>query len=304
MQKGAKLILITALVSGISVFINAFAVKGLNPFLFTTLKNVTVAAMLAPLLIMLKNKPCIVFEKKFMPTFIVIGLIGGSLPFFLYFYALSMIPAATAGFIHKTLFIWATLFAVFLLKEKVSKFFFLACLLFLVGNYFMGQPSGSVGLAEALALAATILWAIENVIARRLLMKEKVTGLQVAFARMFYGSIFMVLGLFLFAPDSLYSSLQGVDGLHWLLLTSLLLVLYVATYYTGLKEIEVHKATSILLLAQPITIVLSFAFGAGIKLSDAIGISSTLLGLFVLFGLSFIITKTKHKVPCCTKVKH
>ncbi len=42
-RKGLMLALLTALLSGMSVFANGIAVKGFDPFVFTTMKNVVVS---------------------------------------------------------------------------------------------------------------------------------------------------------------------------------------------------------------------------------------------------------------------
>ncbi|MCX8189996.1 MAG: DMT family transporter [Candidatus Diapherotrites archaeon] len=318
MEKGAKLVFATALVSGVSIFLNSVAVntlkvEGMNSLIFTTLNNLLVAIMLGLAILMLGKKPCIIFERKLLSRFIVIGLIGGCLPFFMYFHALSLITSpAQAGFIHKTLFIWATFFAIFLIKERVNIWFFVASLLLLAGNYFMSMPKAVFGFAEALALGATILWALENVIARKMLIKEKIGGLDLAFARMFYGSIFMVIGLLIFMPATVFSPKIGYSALMWLVITALMLLLYVSTYYSGLKHIEVHKATSILLIEQPITLLLSFAFEQTTAstlrqsdvISDVIGASLILFGIFALFSASHLIGKVIHKVPMWVKSKH
>lgn len=46
---GILLVLLTALVSGVSTFVNFYAVKGTNSDAFIAVRNVAVAAMLVPL---------------------------------------------------------------------------------------------------------------------------------------------------------------------------------------------------------------------------------------------------------------
>ena len=45
-KTGLILILFTALVSGFSIFINKFGIKGINPYVFTFSKNIIVALVL------------------------------------------------------------------------------------------------------------------------------------------------------------------------------------------------------------------------------------------------------------------
>ncbi|MFH1234075.1 MAG: DMT family transporter [Candidatus Diapherotrites archaeon] len=123
-RKGIALVLLAALVSGFSIFLNAFAVKGIEPVLFTALKNSLVAIMLFSLVLLLKSKDLHkILDKRIFGTLVLIGLIGGSIPFALFFIALQSAGAALAGFIQKTLFVFATIFAVVLLKEKIDRKF-------------------------------------------------------------------------------------------------------------------------------------------------------------------------------------
>ena len=52
-------------------------------------------------------------------------------------------------------------------------------------------------------------------------------------------------------------STLGIMDYIWILITSVLLLLYVVTFYNGLKYVKVSVATSILLLGSPITTLLS-----------------------------------------------
>jgi len=52
---------------------------------------------------------------------LLIGLVGGSIPFYLYFEGLSKISAINGAIIHKSLVIWVALLAIPFLKENMSK---------------------------------------------------------------------------------------------------------------------------------------------------------------------------------------
>ena len=52
----------------------------------------------------------------------MIGVIGGSVPFILFFNGLAMASAPSAAFIHKTLFVWVVLLAVPFLGERLGWF--------------------------------------------------------------------------------------------------------------------------------------------------------------------------------------
>ncbi|AJF59625.1 MAG: hypothetical protein QT03_C0001G0115 [archaeon GW2011_AR10] len=294
-SKGIMLLLATAFVSGFSVFLNTFAVKGFDPFVFTTAKNVVVAVLLFSAVLLLREfRELKLLSQKQWLQLLAIGAIGGSFAFLIYFYALKEIAAAAnAGFIHKTLFIWATLLAVVFLKEKINKKFLAGAALLMLGNFFLFSSISSFGLTEILLLAATMMWAAENVLAKHVL--KNTSGRIVAFGRMFFGSLIM-LG-FLAATNQVQGMFElSVEQIQWVLLTAALLFLYVITYYAGLKYLKVSTATSMLLLSQPITGILSLVFlGEGLSFSHALGLFLIVAGTLVIFGFSVLAQLVKWK---------
>ncbi|MEM0359995.1 MAG: DMT family transporter [Candidatus Diapherotrites archaeon] len=288
-SKGISLVLLTALISGFSIFLNAFAVKGLEPVLFTALKNSLVAVMLFSLLVLLKSKDLHkILDKRVFGFLLLIGLIGGSIPFALFFIALQQTGAALAGFIHKTLFVFATIFALVFLKEKIDWKFVAGAFLLLAGNLFLFSAPLVFSFSAIMVLAATILWGLENVIAKRVMQKFELEGSTVAFGRMFFGALFLFAFLS-FNGQIFLAGTLSIEQIGWIVLTSVLLFGYVFTYYNGLKLLPVHKASSILLLAQPITAILSFVFlGTKIGLLDGFGLLLVSLGVFSITGFSFV----------------
>src|SRR3989344_1146008 len=116
-NKGLFLVLLTALISGVSIFLNSFAVSGINPFIFTTLKNVVVALFLISLIAILRERRELAkLTSVQWGKLSAIGLVGGSIPFLIFFYALSQTSAINAGFIHKTMFIFISAMAFLFLK--------------------------------------------------------------------------------------------------------------------------------------------------------------------------------------------
>lgn len=285
-HKGYSLVLLTALVSGVSIFMNAFAVKGFNPIVFTTMKNSLVAIALFSLVLLIKDRNLHkILDKRVLGILALIGLIGGSIPFALFFTALQMSDKVLAGFIHKTLFIWASFFAIILLKEKINRKFLAGAVLLFIGNVLFFAPSISFSFPLLLILCATVLWALENVIAKHAL--KELSGSIVAFGRMFFGSVFLLAYLAFSNQLPLVASFS-IAQLQWILLTSAFLFLYVFTYYNGLKHLPVHKAASILLLAQPITALLSLAFlGKQLAFAQALGLLLIVSGTVMVVGLSY-----------------
>lgn len=290
-RKGFLLVLLTAIISGVSIFANSFAVQSFNPFVFAFLKNAAVAIFLFSLLLLFKDFSSLKkLSKKHWLQLMAIGLAGGSIPFLLFFYALQGTTAINAGFLHKTIFIWASFFAFFFLKEKISPKFLLVAVLLLAGNFLLFSIS-SFGFAEALILLAAVLWAAENAISKRVL--KELPGTIVAFGRMFFGSIFILA--FLASTSQIVPAFEiSIAQLQWVFITSAFLAGYVFTFYSGLKHLPLHKAAALLLLAQPITIILSFAFlGTAVSIKEAFGLLLTLAGIFLAAGMGYSLNALK-----------
>lgn len=292
-QKGLFLVFLTAIVSGTSIFANNFAVNGFNPFVFSFLKNAVVAVFLLSIILLIKEFPSLKkLSRKQVLQLASIGLVGGCIPFLLFFYALTLTTAINAGFLHKTLFIWASLFALLFLKEKISKPFIAGAILLLAGNFFLFSIS-SFGFPELLILLATLLWAGENTISKHVL--KELSGTVVAFGRMFFGSLF-ILAFLVFTGQASQVLAISPTQIPWIIITSFFLLAYVFTYYSGLKHLPLHKASAILLLAQPITIFLSFAFlGKTVTLIQSLGLLLIITGVFLIAGLSFFLRSAKSK---------
>ena len=102
---------------------------------------------------------------------VAIALIGGSIPFILFFSGLALATAPTAAFIQKTLFIWVAFMAVPLLGERLGLVQVIAMAGLLAGLLLIAPPLGmGWGIGETMIAAATLLWAVEVVVAKRLLV--------------------------------------------------------------------------------------------------------------------------------------
>ena len=116
-NKGLILILGTAFISGLSVFVNKFGIVLISPYIFTGLKGIVVALLAISWLLMMKDwKTLKKLTKKQWLILSGIGLIGGSIPFLLFFKGLSLTTGIQAAFIHKTMFIYIAILAFVFLK--------------------------------------------------------------------------------------------------------------------------------------------------------------------------------------------
>lgn len=277
--------LITALISGTANFLSKIAVTAVNdPVVFTFLKNAIVAVFLVGLILLTSRRHELpTLTRRDIIKLMAIGVIGGSLPFILFFTGLALVPAVTASFLHKTLFIWVTLLAVPFLKEKVGKLQFAALALLFGGNLALfGLPQLTFGAGELMILAATILWAIENIIAKTTL--RRLSSPLVAGARMALGSLIILVIIALQGKTALLIDLS-VTQWSWTAVTSLLLCGYVLTWYTALKHAPATLVASLLVPATLVTNLLTAVFITHVFPTPQL-ISGTLLALGTVLLIS------------------
>ena len=260
LQQGIKAALITALISGFAVFINKFAVSGwADSAAFTTSRNIFTALLLSFLLLQSgKIKELKALTSKNWLKLILIGLLGGSIPFLMFFQAIKMIPASQAAFIHKSLFLWGGLLAFIFLKERFSKWQLAALGLFSLGVILSGAPNQwSWGTGLWLVLGATLFWAVENIIAKPLL--REISSVTLGWGRMFFGSIFL-LAYLVFAGKTSGMLPISYAQTGWMILSGVILFGYVVSWYWALKNAPASVVTSILVAAAPITSYLETIF--------------------------------------------
>jgi drug/metabolite transporter (DMT)-like permease len=276
------LALTTALISGVSIFVNKFAVTEIHdPILFAGVKNGLVAVILLGVLVAYKKRAEVrVLTIPQWTRLGLIGLVGGALPFALFFTGLAMTGAVQGALIHKTLFIWVALLAVVFLRERLSALQWLGVSTLFASNLVVGGFQGfSFNMGELLILAATLLWAVENVLAKRAL--ADLSSLTVVSGRMVFGA------LFLFAYLAVTGRVGGivdltVTGVLWTLLTAVFLLGYVVTWYAALKLAPASYVAALLVPATLVTNVLSAVFVTGIltgpqALSGALMVVGTVL---------------------------
>ncbi len=291
-EKGLILVFSTAVISGFSIFINKYSVSVINPYIFTFLKNAMVVLMLSGFIFLLKDWKLLAgLTKKQWLRLLVIGLVGGSVPFLLFFKGLSITSAAQGAFIHKTMFIYAAILAVIFLKEKISKEFLIGAMLLLIGSALsLKALPTSFGKGDLFILSAAVLWAIENLISKYTL--KELPGRVVAWGRMFFGSIFIFIYLIFTSQIGLVGNL-GLTQIIWILITSVLLFSYVFTWYGGLKYVPLSTATAVLILGSPITTLLSLVAGNSICFKEIISAIFILTGAIFAVGAKYLWQQTK-----------
>lgn len=282
-QKGILLAFMTAIISGFSIFLSKFAIDIVKDgTVYTTLKNLAVAVFLIGILIVLKDfKKIRQIKAKDWTKLWLVGIIGGSVPFVLFFEGLARTTAVSGAFIHKTMFIWVAILAIIFLKEKLGKAQIFAFLVLLSGVVFLGQfNTWKIGSGELMIFGATMLWAIENIIAKKVL--KDLPARFVAGARMIIGSIILVAIVLISGKASLVTNLN-ITQFFWLVVMGLFLLGYVMTWYAALKRAPASLVASILVISVPITTALSAVF-----ITHQIAGKDILSSMLIIIGISLL----------------
>ena len=270
---GIGLAFATALISGVSIFVNASAVKLLpDAAVFTTLKNgVAAVLLLAVVLGTVRPAEIHALDRRAWGTLLLIGVIGGSVPFLLFFTGLAQASAPTAAFIHKTLFVWVALLAVPFLGERLGIAQLAALGILFLGQFLVAPPKGVVwGSGETMIAAATMLWAVESVVAKRLLGRTSVAvpAQVLGAARLGFGLVVLIGYLLVTGKLGIVA---GLSAAQWgaALGTGLLLSGYVGTWFAALRRAPASLVAAILVVGAPITAALQ-AVANGVRPAPAV----------------------------------
>jgi drug/metabolite transporter (DMT)-like permease len=264
-KAGILLAFATACISGVAVWVNGHAVTHFtDATVYTTAKDAVAGLLLcvlafswpashtAPL-----GKP--LTSRTRWTGLAAVAVIGGSVPFVLFFEGLARAEATQASFIQKTLVIWVAFLAVPLLREKVWWPHALAIALLIGGQVWLVPAVGAVrfGEGEAMILGATLLWSVEVIVVKKLLAGMPPRTL--AAARMGLGTALLFGWLAVDGKMGTFTSLDTTQW-RWVVLTGLILTAYVATWYTALSLAGAIDVTAVLVFGAVVTAALSGAF--------------------------------------------
>lgn len=285
-RTGILLALATAVISGFAVSTNSYAMKSFgDATVYTTAKNL-VAGLVLLLVVSAGSR----FNARLTRprsrgqwgALVAIGVFGGSVPFVLFFEGLSRASSTQAAFLHKTLVLWVAVLAAAFLSERLQWGHWLAIGLLLVGQIgLLGGVPSSMGAPEAMILAATLMWAVEVVVAKRLL--GSLSSWTVGVARMGLGSLALVGWVVVRGDLGMLTSLTA-EQLGWVVGTGLILAAYVGTWFAALQRAQAVDVTAVLVLAVPITAALD-AIAKGTPLGPQLGWLALLLAGGALVAL-------------------
>ena len=260
-RPGYALALTAAVISGFAVYTNSYGVRAFgSATVYTTAKNLVAAVVIVVALAVAgRRAPRAGFTRPRGPAqwaaLAAVAVVGGSVPFILFFEGLARVTSTDAAFIQKTLVVWVALLAVPLLRERVGPWHLAAIAALVWGQAIIGGGVGGIrlGSGETMILAATVLWAVETVIARKLL--AGLSALTVATARMGGGAVILV-GYTLATTSWAALAATGWHQWSWAVATGLILAAYVAVWYSALARAGAIDVTALLVPGAIITALL------------------------------------------------
>lgn len=272
-----------AVVSGIAVYTNGIAVRRFGDATnYTTAKNLVAALVLVLVAVAAHGARG---TRVAITTAPKVGIatvaIAGSVPFVLFFEGLSRVHSTDAAFLHKTLVVWVAIGAVAVLGERLRWHHLVAIVAILWGQHELvgGFGLGDPGSGETLITAATLIWAAEVVVTKRMLAKTPPAA--VSAARMGGGAIVLLTWAALRGTLGDVVSI-GWSGLGWVVLTGVVLAAFVALWHRALAVAPAIDVTAILAGGAVVTALLNSASGRASIGPAALGLALIAAGALIV----------------------
>jgi drug/metabolite transporter (DMT)-like permease len=260
-RTGLLLALGTACISGLAIFLNSYGVKAFgDASTYTTAKNVVAALVLVLLTgAMSVRRPGTVLTRPSRPRqwagLTIVGVFGGAVAFLLFFEGLARASSTDAAFLHKTLLVWVALLALPLLGERLGAIHVAAIALLVVGQIGLaGGVTTIFGQGQLMVLGATLIWAAEVVVAKKLL--TDLSSWTVGLTRMGVGSVVLIAWTLVRGKGGALTALTGEQWM-WVLLTGVILAGYVSTWFAALSRAPAVDVTAVLVVGAVITALLA-----------------------------------------------
>ncbi len=299
---------ITALVSGVSVFVNSYGVHAVpSPAVYTTAKNLVAFAVLGiGTAVAVSRRPSgspsvgsrwvdVPERSSWTPGkkgadkpgmlrwlgLAYVGIVGGGIAFVLFFDGLARTTATPAALDRDSLVIWVAVLGIPFLHERLNGWNLGAIALLLAGEAVLSLRAGHLvwSRGDALVMASTVLWAVEVVVARRLL--ADIAPATISLVRMGVGGVTLVVYLAATGSLAALTSL-GAGAVGWVLLTGLLLAAYVGTWMTALARARAVDVTSMLVASVLVTAVLQAVAGSASLAPQLGGLALVAAGALVV----------------------
>jgi drug/metabolite transporter (DMT)-like permease len=289
---GLRLALVAAVVSGIAVYLNGQAVRRFpSPTVYTTGKNLVAGVVLVGIAMAVRQRRSTAEGQRPNPLrgaerlgLVAVAVIGGAVPFVLFFEGLARATSSDAAFIHKTLVVWVALLAVVLLGESLSFVHVAAVALLLLGQIALADGVGSLraGSGETMILLATLLWAVELILVKRLV--ASVPSSVVAASRIGGGAVVLVGWVTVTGRLDALATLSASQW-AWLTLTGGVLSVFVSVWFAAVARAQAIDVAAILVPGAVVTGLINLGVGGTVASTQVVGwVLISIAGMVFLAG--------------------
>lgn len=280
---GYSMAVLAAAISGVAIWVNS---QGVHVFrdatLYTTLKNSVVGiALVVPFLALAGRRAELKRLNRGQWAWLgVLALVGGSVPYVLFFQGLQMTNALTGSLLNHLQFVFVALFAVAALRERVPAAMMVGLMVLLAGTV-IGLNLGSVrwGPGALMVLASTVLFAAGFVLAKRLL--SEVSVLTVVTAKMTLGSIALAAYAGSTGRLGAVAHLSLVQW-DWVLLTGLILLAFTVTTFIAIRHAPVTAVMAIAMASPLVTALLGLSSGVRLIAVPVLTLALTAAGVAIV----------------------
>ncbi len=276
---------LNAVISGVAIYVSS---KGVALFsdatVYTTLKNgVAGLALLLPLFFLARQRAELRrLSPKQWGWLVALAVIGGSVPYALFFQGLKMTTAVTSSLLNHAQFLVVAALALFFLRERVGALVWGALLVLLIGTslganvQLMKWNEGAL-----LILISTVLFAAGVVLAKHLL--RDVSIMTVMAAKMSLGSVILFGDI---AATGKMGAVAHLTATQWgfVLVTGVILLAFTVTAFIALAHASATATTAIPAAAPIITTAIA-AFATGqfpIKGLNGLGLALMLVAALAI----------------------
>lgn len=283
--KGTILAILAAIISGFSIPMNKIFVVNIDTLVFTSIRLLFIGVVFLVISYFIHEK----INKKINIKYLaLIAIVGGAFAFLLFFDGLRLTTSGRAAFLQKTMPIYVIVLAFLFLKEKVTKKYLYSIFLMFIGTLIIyyaeiapAQLWANPSLGDLMIIGATILWAIENVIARKVMINGE-DNFIVSFVRMFFGGVILFSLVLILGKYEILMNLNSQQIIN-ISISTIVLFGYVFFWYWSLKLINVSKASSILLLSPVISLIMGSSFlNEPFPSTQLIGSALILIGVYLV----------------------
>ena len=291
-KEGIIFTIITIFLAGSLPIVVKYGVGIINPLFFATSCSL-VAGICLFIVTLIKGNWKILFLKKYLFYFLIIGFFGITLSNILFFYGVTLTSGINSAILLQIEPIYSLFIGYVFLNERITLKQIIFTLVIISGTLtVLYKGNFIVNWGDYLVLFTPICWQITHLQSKKLMAKDKnISPLIIATVRTLYG------GVLLFIVNYIW----GVNQFNRLNDTKILFIIFFqgiagfalqySVWYEAIKRINLSKATALVCVYPIFSIILAWFVLKEIPvINQLIGLGIIMLGIFGLSGI-----KSEHR---------